>query len=70
MEVLAGLLTLLRLLPQLISLFERIAAYSKERDLESWISDLNETFDKLEKAQTIEDKRAALKALSELAQKL
>jgi hypothetical protein len=70
MVYLQGLVALLKILPQALKLLERFEAYSKQRDLEKWFGDLNETFDKLEKAETLDDKRRALEALGEITRRL
>jgi hypothetical protein len=69
----AFLLALPRLcevLLRLISICERLISWSKEKALLQWIDDLEATLDKLDKAQTPEEKRTAARGMVDLIRKL
>lgn len=69
-EVLTGLLALLKLIPQLIALSEKIGATIKEKKLDVWLDDLHKTIDRLDQAHTPEEKRAAARDLVDLTRRL
>lgn len=62
----AALPELLKLLNTLGLLAERILAWSKQHEIEKWISDLETTVDGLEKAKTSQEKLVAAKSLVDL----
>ena len=55
----AGVIAFLQALPQLIDLMNRLGTWMIKNDLIKWMSDLEVQIDKLEKAQTENEKLAA-----------
>lgn len=68
--MLTNILSVLSLIPRILDLFNTLAAYIKEKNLEAWVSDLETTVDNLKKAQTPQDKLAAASSIADLIRKL
>lgn len=59
----AGIFALFEALPKILLLMERIGQWITDRNLNSWLDDVEKTIDALETAQTPEDKRKAARNL-------
>jgi len=70
MATFQGILTIIRLIPQLIALIGKFSEYVKKSKLEAWLSDLDQTIDHLEKAKTSQEKIDAAKRLADLTRRL
>jgi hypothetical protein len=58
-----GLVAFFQSLNRLLALFERIGKWTKEHNLDAWISDLEASIDKLEKAESPEQKLDAARSI-------
>lgn len=61
---------LFQLLVKMMALTERFINWSKEKNLNKYLDELEDTIDKLEKAQTSQEKISAGKSLVDLIRKL
>lgn len=68
--MLGNVLAALGLIPKLIDLLNRLGRLIKEKELEAWLNDLEQTTTKLEKAETSEDKTAAVRDLVNLINRM
>lgn len=58
-----GFIAFLQALPRLLWLMERIGQWVIDRNLNSWLDQVEQTIDSLEKAQTPEEKRKVARDL-------
>lgn len=61
--MLEGILTFLRCLPKLIAIIDRMGRLMDEHNISQWMTDLETALDKLEKAQSSDEKAQAAKLL-------
>lgn len=66
----SGIIAFLQALPKIILLIERIGAWMIEKKFNAWLDQIEETIDKLEKADTPEKKRDAARNLVSIVRNL
>lgn len=66
----ANISAVIQFLPKLIDMLDRLGKLIKEKQLEAWVNDLQQTIEKAEKAQTPDDKRAVARDLVGLVRRL
>lgn len=59
-----GIVAFFQTLNKLLALFERLGKWTKEHNLDAWISDLEGAIDKLEKAESPEQKLDAARSIA------
>jgi truncated hemoglobin YjbI len=57
-------------LPKLLDLVEKLGRTMSEREFQAWMNDLSETTEKLTNAQSLADRVAAARRLSDLTARL
>lgn len=67
---LASLPYLFQLLVKVMTLVERLIAWSQQNKLNDWLNDVEKTIDQLEQAKTPEQKRSAAKGMVDLIRTL
>jgi hypothetical protein len=55
---------------KIMTLFEKLIDWTQRRDFNNWLSECEKTIDKLDQAQTAEEKRAAARGIVDLIRKL
>ncbi len=70
MSWLSAILGFFEALPKIISLCERLVAVMKDKQVQAWMSDLEATIEKTEKAKTIEEKRDAAKSIVNIVRRI
>jgi hypothetical protein len=69
-QFIASLPYLFQIILKAMTLFERFITWTKTNQIERWINDLEHTIDKLEGAETPEQKRDAARSMVDLIRKL
>ena len=70
MAVLEAIAALIKVLPQVFSLIERLGALVKEKSFNDWVGELNDTVRQLETSQSLQDRVAAARRLSDLVRRM
>lgn len=70
MAWLSAVLGFFEALPKIIGLCERLVGVMKDKQVQAWMSDLENTIDKTEKAKTIEEKRDAAKSIVNIIRRI
>lgn len=70
MPLFEALGVIIKVLPDLIGLIKRLGEMMKEKQFNDWIAELDDATRQLEKAQSISDRVAAARKLSDLVRRM
>lgn len=70
MGFLEALAVIIKVLPDVVGLIKRLAFITQERAFTDWVKELDDTVKSLETAQSLQDRIAAARKLTDLTRRL